>query len=78
MRHRTKGSTLGNDSEPSLLLTVEETMRLLGVRSRNTLWRWSRAGHGPRPISIGQPDAKRRTLRYKRASVIEFIGGSHE
>jgi predicted DNA-binding transcriptional regulator AlpA len=67
-----------NDSEPSLLLTVEQAMRLLGVRSRNTMWRWSRAGHGPQPVNVGQPDAKRRTLRYRRQDVLMFIGGSRD
>jgi hypothetical protein len=66
---------MGNDE--SLLLTVEEAARLLRV-GRNTLWAWERRGHGPEPIHVGSQDAKRRTLRYRRADLIDFIGGSDE
>ena len=64
--------------DDSLLVTVSEAMRLLRVGSRNTLSEWERRGHGPPPISISSAHAKRRSLRYRRADLLEFIGASHE
>jgi hypothetical protein len=65
------------DNETSVLLTVSEAMRLLRV-SRNILWAWDRAGYGPEPIHVGRPGARRRTIRYRRADLMKFIGASHE
>jgi hypothetical protein len=60
--------------EGSVLLTTRETMRFLEVRSRNTLWSWEQRRHGPMPINIGSPDATRRTVRYRRSDLLDFIG----
>lgn len=64
------------DDDDTLLVTVSEAMRLLRVGSRNTLWSWEKAGHGPKPISIGHPSAKRRSLRYRMSDLRSFIGAS--
>ena len=60
-------------SEQSLLVSVKEAARLLELEPM-TLWRMSRAGHGPQPIHVGHPEAKRKTLRYKRADLVAWIG----
>jgi hypothetical protein len=60
-----------------VLLTVDETMRLLRLRSRNTLVKWEREGH-LRPVHIGRPDAVHRTLRYRRDEAEALARGSHE
>lgn len=60
----------------SVLLTVEEAMRVLRVRSRNTMWLWERAGH-LRPVHVGRPDAEHRTLRYRRSDLLALVGGKH-
>ena len=62
---------MGNDS---LLVSVKEAMRLLRV-GRNTLWAWEKLGHGPKPIHIGRPDAKRRTIRYRRDEIEALARG---
>jgi predicted DNA-binding transcriptional regulator AlpA len=56
------------------LLTVRQTMRFLQVKSRNTMWSWEQRGHGPKPISIGSPGAGHRTLRYRKADLMRWIG----
>lgn len=61
----------------TLLVTVREAMRLLGVGSRNTLWAWERDGHGPQPIHIGRAGAKKRTIRYRRSDLLSWISGDH-
>lgn len=38
------------------------------------MWRWAQAGH-LQPVNVGQPDAKRRTLRYRRSDLDGIIGG---
>jgi hypothetical protein len=68
----------GNDlDDTTVLLSVRETMRLLRLRSPRTLREWERAGHGPKPLSMGRPDAKRRTLRYRLEDVREFLRGDN-
>jgi predicted DNA-binding transcriptional regulator AlpA len=61
----------------TLLVTVKEAMRILRV-GRNTLWNWDRAGYGPEPIHVGRPGARRRSLRYRRADLLDWIGVNHE
>jgi hypothetical protein len=67
---------LGGGSDT--LLTVEEAMRFLRVRSRNTLWTWEREGHRLAPVNIGRPGAVRRTLRYRLSDLRQLAGGSDE
>ncbi len=57
----------------TVLLTVREAMRLLRIQSPRTLRAWERAGHGPQPLSVGRPDAKRRTLRYRLEDIRDFL-----
>jgi predicted DNA-binding transcriptional regulator AlpA len=47
------------------LVSISEACRLLGVKSRNTIWSWRRQGHLPEPVNIGPP-GKRPVLRYRR------------
>jgi predicted DNA-binding transcriptional regulator AlpA len=63
--------------QQSLLMTAAETARELRV-GRATLWAWARDGHGPQPVDVSRPGARRRTVRYRRADVLAFIGASHE
>lgn len=60
-------------TEQPLLLSVKAAARLLELDPM-TLWRMSRAGHGPQPIHVGSPQAKRKTLRYKHADLVAWIG----
>jgi predicted DNA-binding transcriptional regulator AlpA len=54
-------------SQP-LLLTIEETIALLGGNiSRRSIWRWSADGRFPRPVRLAG-----RTL-WKRRDVEDFI-----
>jgi hypothetical protein len=62
----------------TVLLTVREAMRLLRIQSPRTLRAWERAGHGPQPLSMGRPDAKRRTLRYRLEDVRAFLRADGE
>jgi predicted DNA-binding transcriptional regulator AlpA len=64
-------------SEQPLLVSVKEAARLLELDPR-TLWRMSRAGEGPAPFHVGKPQAKRRTLRYRRAEIVDWIDTCHE
>ena len=75
LREDMQGETGSQMDDDTLLLTVRETMRLLRVGSRNTLWEWERRGHGPKPVSIGRPGAQHRTLRYRRTDLVDWIGG---
>jgi predicted DNA-binding transcriptional regulator AlpA len=60
----------------SLLLTTKEVQGLLRV-SRNRLWAWEQAGHGPMPIHIGRPGAQRRTIRYRRDEIEALARGEY-
>jgi len=51
--------------EPELLTTAEAA-RLLGIGER-TLWRHSRSGEAPAPVSIGG------AVRYRRSEILEWI-----
>ena len=62
----------------TVLLTVREAMRLLRIQSPRTMRAWERAGHGPQPLSVGRPDAKRRTLRYRLEDIREFLRANDE
>jgi hypothetical protein len=65
---------VGTDlDDTTVLLSVRETMRILRIQSPRTLRAWERAGHGPQPLSVGRPDALRRTLRYRLADIREFL-----
>ena len=68
------GEYMENDM---LLVSTREAARLLGV-GVSTLRLWQCDGHGPRPIHIGRPDAKRRTLRYRLADIRSWAGGADE
>jgi excisionase family DNA binding protein len=48
------------------LLTTAETARLLGIGER-TLWRHSRSGAAPAPLSIGG------AVRYRRSEILDWI-----
>jgi predicted site-specific integrase-resolvase len=61
-----------NDNEPPLY-SVKQTCWTLGV-TRNTLYRWKRAGHLV-PVNIGQPDARRPTIRYRREDILKIQTG---
>ncbi|WP_186343705.1 AlpA family transcriptional regulator [Streptomyces sp. CFMR 7] len=52
------------------LITKAEYMRLAGVSAR-TIERWAKQGIGPQPKRIGP-----RLLRYNRAEVLAYLGGS--
>ena len=60
----------------SLLLTTKEVQKLLRV-SRNRLWEWEKIGHGPPPIHIGRPGARRRTIRYRRDQIEALARGEY-
>ena len=49
------------------LLTTAQAARLLGIGER-TLWRHSRSGTAPAPVTIGG------TVRYRRAELAAWIG----
>ena len=66
-----RGLQMGNDTP--LLVSVKDAMRLLRV-GRNTLWSWEKAGH-LRPVSIGRPDAGKRTIRYRRDQIEALARG---
>jgi len=59
----------GNTDE-RLLLTTAEAAELLSIGER-TLWRWSRSGICPRPISIGI--GPRPAVRYGRDELLDWI-----
>ncbi len=48
------------------LLTTAQAARLLGIGER-TLWRHSRSGAAPAPVTIGG------TVRYRRAELLAWI-----
>jgi excisionase family DNA binding protein len=48
------------------LLTTAEAARLLGIGER-TLWRHSRSGAAPAPVTIGG------AVRYRRSQILEWI-----
>jgi predicted DNA-binding transcriptional regulator AlpA len=60
-----------------LLVDAKEAARLLGC-GRSTLAEWERDGHGPKPVHVGRPGAKRRTIRYSVQALCEFARGSHD
>ena len=53
-----------------LLLTMAEAAQLLSISER-TLWRWSRCGLAPRPISIGL--GTRSAVRFRRSELITWV-----
>ena len=58
----------------SLPPTTKEVQELLHV-SRNRLWEWEKIGHGPQPLHVGRPGARRRTIRYRRSDILAFVEG---
>jgi excisionase family DNA binding protein len=59
----------GKQSEETIvpeLLTTAQAARLLGIGER-TLWRHSRSGTAPAPVTIGG------TVRYQRAKLLAWI-----
>jgi predicted DNA-binding transcriptional regulator AlpA len=63
------------EHDDTLLVDGREAARLLGV-GRSTLAEWERDGHGPQPIHVGRPGAKRRTIRYSVESLRDFARGN--
>ncbi len=51
------------------LLTQDEVVGALGV-SEQTVRRWWRAGHMPKPLRFG-----RRLLRWRKCDIDEFLAG---
>ena len=49
-----------------LLLTTAEAAKLLAVANR-TLWRWSRSGLAPSPVTVGG------AVRFRRTELLEWI-----
>jgi predicted DNA-binding transcriptional regulator AlpA len=58
------------------LLTTAEVASVLRI-DRTAIWSWRRQGHFPEPIDISPPSSKRKTLRWRRSDLLEFIGGSN-
>lgn len=56
------------------LLTSRDVQRLLRI-SPTALWRMRRDGVGPQPIHIGNPDARRKTFRYRKADLLQWVRG---
>lgn len=54
------------------LLTTKQAAELLSVGER-TLWRWSRSGIAPPPVSIGI--GTRPAVRFKRSELLAWIEG---
>lgn len=52
------------------LLTTSKAAKLAGIGER-TLWRWSRSGLAPRPITIGY--GLRPAVRYRHADLLAWI-----
>jgi hypothetical protein len=62
------------ENNEALLVDRKTAAQLLGC-GRSTLAEWERDGHGPQPVSVGRPGAKRRTLRYSLQALREFASG---
>jgi transposase-like protein len=60
-----------NDSP--LLVTAADAARLLNV-SASQLYKWRREHYGPEPVLVGKPGARRPSIRYRRADLLEFAG----
>jgi predicted DNA-binding transcriptional regulator AlpA len=56
------------------LLTTAEVASALQV-TRTAIWSWRRQGHFPEPVDISPPSSKRKTLRWRRSDLLEFISG---
>ena len=52
------------------LLTAKQASKL-ACCSERTLWAWSRSGHAPPPIKIG--DGVRPAVRYRRSDLMKWI-----
>ena len=59
--------------ESPYLVTAQDAARLLNV-SATQLYKWRTAGYGPEPVDVGKPGALRRSIRYRRADLLEFAG----
>ncbi len=55
------------------LVTAADAARLLNV-SAGQLYKWRRSGYGPEPVDVGKPGARRPSIRYRRADLLEFAG----
>jgi hypothetical protein len=64
-------TTLKNTSSNDDFLTVAETMNLLSLKSRVTLWRWQQA-------NILTPLKIEKGVRYKKSEVINFLNGGRD
>lgn len=62
--------------DPDMLLTASDTAMLLTI-STATLHQWRKANTGPRWIKIAS-GAKKATVRYRHADVVEFIHHARE
>ena len=60
------------DDSP-FLVSAQDAARLLNV-SASQLYKWRRAGYGPEPLDVGKPGARRKSIRYRRADLLEFAG----
>jgi hypothetical protein len=60
------------DLDGNVLLTVQETVDLLRI-GRHTLMDWMAERWGPPCVDLAPPGRKKRTLRYARVDVLQFI-----
>ena len=55
------------------LLSFKDVCHYLGI-GRTTLYTWMAKRHFPEPFSVGLPDARRKTLRWRAADIRRFLG----